>query len=86
MEDMKALLLSAPDTQLDASLKPLIKEWDTPPKPLQILEVLDWCVRCSLASGFTVRLLQLLYDASLTNEKTTHEEVVKLAIWRRESP
>lgn len=82
MEDMKALLLSAPDGQLDEQMKPLIKKWDTPAKAIQILEVLDHCVHASLASGFTVRLLQMLYDAALTNEKTTHEEVVKLATWR----
>lgn len=83
MEDLKKLLLSAPDGQLDACMKPLIEKWDTPPKAVQVLEVLDQCIFASLASGFTVRLLQMLYDASLTNEKTTNDEVVKLATWRK---
>jgi hypothetical protein len=80
--DMKQLLLTAPAGQLDACMKPLIEKRDTPAKAVQILEVLDSCIHGGLASGFTVRLLQMLYDAALTTEKTTHETVVKLAIWR----
>jgi hypothetical protein len=79
---MKKLLLKAPDTQLDASMFPLIEKWDEPAKAIQILEVLDQCVYASLASGFTIRLLQMLYDAALVNEKITHEDVVPLATWR----
>lgn len=82
MEDFKTLLLQAPDGQLDASLRPLIERWDSPPKAIQVLEVVDQCIHGSLASGFTVRLLQMLYDAALVNERTTHEEVEKLAVWR----
>lgn len=81
-KDMKALLLEAPDGQLDANLKPLIQKWETPTKAIQILEVLDMAVHGGGASGFTVRLLQMLYDTALTNETTTHEEIVKLAVWR----
>lgn len=82
MSDIKAMLLAAPDTQLDAQMFPLIEKWSDPATALQILEVLDQCIFASLASGFTVRLLQMLYDAACANEKTTHEEVVKLATWR----
>lgn len=84
-EDMKQMLLQAPDGQMDACLKPLIQKWDTPFKAIQILEVLDQAIHAGLTSGFTTRLLQMLYDAALTNEKTTHEEVVKLATWRLKS-
>ena len=82
MEDFKKLLLTAPDGQLDASMRPLIEKWDSPAKAIQVLEVLDHCVHASLASGFTVRLLQMLYDAALKNEGVTHEDVAKLATWR----
>ena len=77
-------LLSAPDSQLDASMKPLIKKWADPTPPLQILEVLDHCIYGALASGFVITLLQIEYDAACTRDKTPHEEVVKLATWRND--
>jgi hypothetical protein len=80
--ELKAMLLAAPDSQLDASMFPLIEKWDMPPKALQILEVLDHCIHCALASGFTVTLFQVMLDEAMTNEGTTHEELVKLASWR----
>ncbi len=82
---IKDLLLEAPDTQLDPSMKPLIKKWnDCCPTALQVLEVLDQCINASLASGFVVEVLQRLYNEALRTEKSTHEEVVKLATWRKE--
>ena len=78
------LLLEAPDTQLDASMKPLIKKWSIPPTPLQILEVLDYCINASLASGFTVSLLQFMYKTSCDLHNTKHEDVIKNATWRDE--
>ena len=80
--ELKELLLQAPDTQLDASMFPLIEKWSDPETALQVLEVLDKCIFCSLASGFTVTLLQHLYDAALKRENTTNEEVSKQATWR----
>ncbi len=83
-KDIKDLLLKAPDGQLDASQKPLIEKWDDfNPSSLSILEVLDNCIWGSLASGFTVNLLQELYDKRLKIENTTHEENVKFAHWRK---
>lgn len=75
-------LLEAPDSQLDARMKPLIEKWSDPPTPLQILEVLDHCIHGSLASGFVVSLLQMQYGRACEDAKTTHEEVVKGAKWR----
>lgn len=75
-------LLDAPDSQLDAAMKPLIEKWGDPATPIQILEVLDHCIHGSLASGFVVSLLQIMYDMSCTHYKTSHEEVVKNASWR----
>ena len=77
-----AELLKAPDTQLDASMFPLIQKWSTPPTAVQILEVLDMCIHGALASGFMVTLLELGYDDACQREKTTHKDVVKLATWR----
>lgn len=83
MKEFVDLLLQASDGQLDAAMKPLIEKWSDPPTPAQILEVLDHCIHGSLASGFVVHALQIVYDARRKEENTTHEEVVKLAIWRQ---
>jgi hypothetical protein len=84
MKEVIERLLEAPDTQIDASMKPLLRKWSDPPTPIQILEVLDRCIFSSLASGFVIQVLQLLYDGSCTANGTTHEEVVKEAYWRNE--
>ena len=82
MKDIKEQLLKAPDTQLDASMFPLIEKWDNEPTSLQILEVLDKCIHASLASGFVIKLLQSLYDIALKREGKKHEDNVPLATWR----
>ena len=79
---MKEILLQAPDSQLDASMKPLVEKWSSPAKAIEILEVLDWCIHGSLASGLVVTLLQKLYDAALETEQVTHADMEKLATWR----
>jgi hypothetical protein len=81
-KEMVKHLLDAPDSQLDAAMKPLIEKWADPATPTQILEVLDHCIHGSLASGFVVSLLQIMYDMSCKYHNTTHEEVVKTATWR----
>lgn len=78
------MMLKAPPGQLDHSLFPLIEKWDDPVTALQLLEVLDQCIHASLASGMVVSLLQAKYTEALKREHTKHEEVVKLATWRKE--
>lgn len=86
MKELRDYLLKAPDTQLDAAMKPLIEKWDDEPTPLQVLEVLDHCIHGSLASGFVVAALQAVYDVQCKKANTTHEEVVKQATWREPPP
>jgi hypothetical protein len=76
-----SLLCEAPDSQLDASMKPLIEKWSTPPKAIEILEILDQCIHGALASGFVITLLTCGYEDACKAEKTTHDEVVKQATW-----
>lgn len=83
MNELKELLLTASDSQLDACMHPLIKKWDEPPTPIQILEVLDHCINGALASGFMVAALQAIYDSTCKKNNTTHDEVVKNAVWRK---
>jgi hypothetical protein len=83
MVDYKAILSKAPQEALDGSMKLLVKKWDSPPKAVQVLEVLDKCSGTELAGKSAVRLLQLIYDEALEAERTTHHDVVELALWRR---
>lgn len=84
MNEIASYLMKAPDSQLDAAMKPKIAAWSDPPTALQILEVLDACIHGSLASGFVVRLLQMMYDDARKTEGKTHEEIAKDATWRVE--
>ena len=84
MDHMKELLLTASDNQLDASMFPLIEKWSDPFKAIEILEVLDKCIYGSLASDFTISVLQILYDKALAEEGLAHEELIKDAIWRKD--
>jgi len=81
-EDIKELLLEAPEGQLDASMKDLIKNWAIPIPSIQILEVIDKSVNASLASSFVIFALESIYNDALSRENISHEEVVKLATWR----
>jgi hypothetical protein len=81
-QSLKEMLLEAPDSQMDASVKPKINLWSDPPKAIEILEVLDDIVRYSLGSTFTVQLFQMMLNKATEEEKTTYEEVVKQAHWR----
>lgn len=82
MSEFTAIVLSMSDWELDARVKPLIAKWSAEPTPLEILEPLDMCIHCALASGFVVAALQTIYGMACKNIGTTHEEVVKLATWR----
>lgn len=85
--DIREIFLQAPESQLDPEMKPLIEKWNSPsPTALQVLEVLDKCIFCSLASGFVVSALQALYEGCLKKDGMTHEEAEKLATWRGSNP
>ena len=81
--DIKQHLLTAPTTEVDLSLRYMIQKWSEPPKSLEILEVLDAAVFSSSASGFVVRLLELMLEHAIASENVTYEEVVKQATWRK---
>lgn len=82
MSGLSDLLLEAPDSQMDSVLKPLVKAWSSPPVALQVLEVLDKAIFGSLASGMVIQVLQAEYRSALETEGKTHDELVKLAVWR----
>lgn len=83
MDELIETLLKAPDSQLDAKMKPYIEKWDKPPTAIQVLEVLDYCVNGSLASGMVVRLLEMILGDAIKREGTTYEAVTAKATWRQ---
>lgn len=83
-DQMVAILLDAPESQLDKAMRPIIRKWSNPPKAVQVLEVLDQCVHGALASQVVMIAVQKLYEDACRHENTTHEEVVKQATWRRQ--
>ncbi len=79
------LLLKSPNSQLDPSMIPYIEKWGTNPSALQILEVLDYCARSSLASSFVMSVFNILLNDALVSESITYEELIKQAVWRNAS-
>jgi len=82
LSELPKLLLGLSDSQLDPLMHPYIEKWSSPPKPIEVLEVLDYCVHGGLASGFVMQTLQSLYEIRCKEENTTHEQVAKSAKWR----
>ena len=76
-------MLEAPTEQLDHCLFPLIKAWDSPPKAIQILEVLDQAIFSGLASGLAISFLNMNLEAAIEKEHTTMGDLVKKATWRK---
>lgn len=87
MNDMKKLLLEAPDDHIAKAVVDVIRRWTDPEETaIQVLEALDTAVHCGGASDFGMKVLNILYHSALNREETTHEEVVKNATWRTQSP
>jgi hypothetical protein len=82
MPPFKDMLLSAPDSQLDQSMRELIMVWDDEPTSLQILEVLDKVIYSALGSDFVVTMLQIFLETTMAKENTTLEKIVPGAYWR----
>ncbi len=80
---IKQLLLEAPDSQLDVSIKPLIEKWSEPPTALEVLEVIDQVVYSGLGSDFVVNVLDILLRKAIAGESTTMELVIEQAHWRK---
>lgn len=82
MNDIKELLLDAPDGQLDKSARDSILTWSDPPRALEILRTLDECAYAALASGFAMNVLGILLDLRMKEESITRAELEKQAVWR----
>lgn len=80
---MKDILLTAPENELDKAARDMITKWSLEPTPLEVLETLDACIYRALASDFVVSVLQIYYTLVCDKHKTTHDEVVKNATWRK---
>lgn len=78
----KEHFLCAPETQIGKHTMATIKDWDDSPTALQLLRTLDSAVFGADCTNFVVMTLEVCLDRAIENEKTTYEDVVKLATWR----
>lgn len=69
--DLKGMLLTAPDTQLDACVFPYITKAKTAD---DIKEILDMCAFSALASGFVMTLLDQCWEDAKKNVDKVSEE------------
>ena len=84
MNNIKPMLLVAPEEHLDACIKPLIEKWDDEPTALQILRVLDECTYGAHASPFVMNLLNTLLELALKREgkQYNYQDLLRFALWR----
>ena len=82
MNELKQLLLDAPDDQIDAGARQSIATWSEPPKALEIFRTLDECVYGAMTSGFVVQVLETMLVVQSKEENLTRAQLEELAIWR----
>lgn len=82
LKEFKGLFLSAPEDQIDDSLKERIKEWDKIPKAIEILQILDYASVHALASDFAISIFQIALKVALENEQITIQDLLPQAWWR----
>ena len=79
---IKAILLSATDSQIDPAVLDIIRKWDDPETAANVLEAID----CAAYCGFAMGVLDILLKSAIDKEKTTYEAVVANASWRKSAP
>ena len=82
MNELKQLLLDAPEDQIDAGARQSIATWSEPPKALEIFRTLDECVYGAMASGFVVQVLETMLVVQSKGENLTRDQLEELAVWR----
>lgn len=85
MTSLKQHLITAPEDQLDKSMREFIEQnWHQEPTALELLEVLDKCIHFALASGLVIMVLETMLVSAMKAENTNMVELEKLATWRNE--
>ena len=82
MNELKQLLLDAPEDQIDAGARQSIATWSEPPKALEIFRTLDECAYGAMTSGFVVQVLETMLVVQSKEENLTRAQLEELAIWR----
>ena len=82
MNELKQLLLDAPEDQIDAGARQSIATWSEPPKALEIFRTLDECVYGAMTSGFVVQVLETMLVVQSKEENLTRAQLEELAVWR----
>lgn len=82
LKEFKMLFLTAPNEQVDDTLKDRIRDWNTVPKAIEVLQGLDYAVMYSLASEYSVSIFQIALKVALENEQVTIQDILPQAWWR----
>ncbi len=82
LKEFKMLFLTAPNEQIDDTLKDRVRDWGTVPQAIELLQVLDYAIMYSLASEFSVSILQIAFKVALENEQKTIQDLLPQAWWR----
>ena len=84
MQKLIDLLRDAPDSELDPTIVELIKGWDSPPKALDVLRVLDEAVFTGGASQLSMLALEEVLRQSMVAEGCTYKELTNKAMLRED--
>lgn len=66
MDEIVAMLLEGPESQVSPEAKDLIRKWSSPPKFEEVHDTVSQCCHASLASDF---VMMMLLDLEKTLEK-----------------
>lgn len=78
------LLFLASESEISPLMLNLISKWSNPPKPFQVLEVIERCVNYNLAKDYVIDSLKIIYEAScaLFNKSKQDVEKPQFLFWR----
>lgn len=82
LKEFKLLFITAPNEQIDDTLKERIKEWSDVPKAIEILQALDYASMYSLGSEFAISVMDVAFKLAVENEQADMTTLLQQAWWR----
>lgn len=82
LKEFRLLFLSAPNDQIDDTLKERIREWSDTPKAIEILQVLDYASMYSLGSDFAISVMDVAFKLAMEHEQVDIQILLSQAWWR----
>lgn len=82
LKEFKLLFLSAPNDQIDDTLKERIREWSDIPKAIEVLQVLDYASMYSLGTDFAISVMDVAFKLAMEHEQVDIQTLLTQAWWR----